>query len=245
MSTWDQLASLPLEIERYDLEGRELAFSEEFVRYTTLITLRGGGEEGVGEDVVYDGLDHVSFQAAGAVLPLAGSWTLGSFAEHLSELDAFPDPPVARRLAPLPQLGLRVGGARPGAATGRVARSPSISGRELRPLNYVVSMRLGAARQRRARDLRAHAARARALPEHALQARPHQHLERRADRGAGGVGRGRLARPQGPVQGHAGRRGDRPRAVRASWSRRSRTPGSRIRTSPTRRARSSSRTATA
>jgi hypothetical protein len=53
VGTWEQLASLPLEIERYDLEGRELAFSEEFVRYTTLITLRGGGEEGVGEDVVY------------------------------------------------------------------------------------------------------------------------------------------------------------------------------------------------
>ena len=98
MSTWEQLAALPLEIERYDLEGRELAFSEEFVRYTTLITLRGGGEEGVGEDVVYDGLDHVSFQAAGAALPLTGSWT----------------------------LGLRVGRARPRAAPGRpvAARAP-------------------------------------------------------------------------------------------------------------------------
>ena len=50
MGTWDQLASLPLEIDRYDLEGRELAFSEEFVRYTTLITLHGGGEEGGGDD---------------------------------------------------------------------------------------------------------------------------------------------------------------------------------------------------
>ncbi len=70
LSTWDQLASLPLEIERYDLEGRELAFSEDFVRYTTLIALRGGGEAGIGEDVVYDGLDHVSFQAAGGALPL-------------------------------------------------------------------------------------------------------------------------------------------------------------------------------
>src|SRR5918992_976501 len=87
MGTWDQLASLPLEIDRYELEGRELAFSEEFVRYTTLITLRGGGEEGVGEDVVYDGLDHTLRQAG------------RSLAEHL--------------------------------------------GRELRPLTYVVSMRLG------------------------------------------------------------------------------------------------------
>src|ERR671915_24643 len=87
MGTWDQLALLPLEIDRYELEGRELAFSEEFVRYTTLITLRGGGEEGVGEDVVYDGLD-LALRQAGR-----------SLAEHL--------------------------------------------GRELRPLTYVVSMRLG------------------------------------------------------------------------------------------------------
>ena len=143
MGTWDQLASLPLEIERYDLAGRELAFSDEFVRYTTLITLRGGGEEGVGEDVVYDGLDHVAFQAAGGSLPLAGSWTLGSFSERLAALDTFPDPPVrevSRRYrtwafeSAALDLALRQAG-----------RSLADHlGRELRPLNYVVSMRLGA-----------------------------------------------------------------------------------------------------
>jgi L-alanine-DL-glutamate epimerase-like enolase superfamily enzyme len=144
VGTWDQLASLPLEIERYDLEGRELAFSEEFIRYTTLITLHGGGEEGVGEDVVYDGMDHVAFQAAGGVLPLAGPWTLGSFAKHLSELDTFPDPPVrgdvSRRYR---------NWAFESAALDLALRQAGRSlhehlGRELRPLNYVVSMRLGA-----------------------------------------------------------------------------------------------------
>jgi hypothetical protein len=143
VSTWEQLADLPLEIERYDLEGRELAFSAEFVRYTTLITLSGGDEEGVGEDVVYDGIDHASFQAAGGALPLSGSWTLGSFAEHLATLDTFPDPPVrdvSRRYrnwafeSAALDLALRQAG-----------RSlPEQLGRELRPLNYVVSMRLGA-----------------------------------------------------------------------------------------------------
>jgi L-alanine-DL-glutamate epimerase-like enolase superfamily enzyme len=142
VSTWDQLASLPVEIEGYELEGRELAFSEEFVRYTTLIKLRGGGEEGVGEDVVYDGLDHVSFQAASGTLPLTGSWTLGTFSERLAELDPFPDPPVrevSRRYrnwafeSAALDLALRQAG-----------RSLAEHlGRELRPLNYVVSMRLG------------------------------------------------------------------------------------------------------
>src|SRR6185503_455878 len=133
-----------LEIDGYALAGRELAFSEEFVRYTTLITLRGGGEEGVGEDVVYDGLDHASFQAAGEVLPLSGSWTLGTFAEHLSTLDQFPDPPVRGDVSRLYRNW-----AFESAALDLALRQAGLSlhehlGRELGPLNYVVSMRLGA-----------------------------------------------------------------------------------------------------
>jgi L-alanine-DL-glutamate epimerase-like enolase superfamily enzyme len=142
VGTWEELASLPVEIERYDLEGRELAFSEEFVRYTTLITLHGAGEQGVGEDVVYDGLDHVAFQAAGGSLPLAGSWTLGTFAQRLSELDTFPDPPVrevSRRYRTWAFESAALDLALRQAGTSLAAHM----GRELRPLNYVVSMRLG------------------------------------------------------------------------------------------------------
>ena len=95
MSSYERIADLPLEVESLTFEGRELVLNEDFTRATTLIQLHGpGGETGVGEDVVYDGLDHVSFQAAGGSLPLTGSWTLGTFAAHLSELDTFPDPPV-------------------------------------------------------------------------------------------------------------------------------------------------------
>jgi hypothetical protein len=142
VGTWEQLASLPLEVEGYDLEGRELPFSQEFVRYTTLIRLRGRGHEGVGEDVTYDGLDHVAFQAASGTLPLAGSWTLETFSERLAELDLFPEPPVrevSRRYrnwafeSAALDLALRQAGR---SLAGHL-------GVELRPLNYVVSMRLG------------------------------------------------------------------------------------------------------
>ena len=54
---------------------------------------------------------------------------------------------------------------------------------------------------------------ARALPRHEAEARPHQPLDAGAGRRAGGDGRRRLARPEGPVQGHAGGRGDRPGAL--------------------------------
>ena len=143
MSTWDRLAPLPVEIESYDLDARELVFGEQFTRHTTLITLHGGGEDGVGEDVVYDGEDHFAMREAGPTLPITGSWTIGSLSDHLAELDLFPtrapereDFRLYRRWAfesAALDLALRQAG-----------RSlPEQVERELQPLNYVVSMRLG------------------------------------------------------------------------------------------------------
>src|SRR4051794_33820849 len=72
-NTYEQLADLPLEIDSYELEGLELDVSSDFTRMSTLIKLRGGGQEGVGEDVTYDGLDHVALQDEGPSLDLRGS----------------------------------------------------------------------------------------------------------------------------------------------------------------------------
>ena len=85
MSSYERIAELPLEIESVTFEGRELVFNEEFTRATTLIQLHGpGGETGVGEDVVYDGLDHVNLQADGPkTIDLAGSYTIYSFSKKL------------------------------------------------------------------------------------------------------------------------------------------------------------------
>jgi hypothetical protein len=91
--TWERVANLPLEIDDYALEGLELQWSPELLRKTTVITLRGGGVEGVGEDVVYDAIDHDKQQARGPVLPLAGRFTLAEFSEHLATLELFPDKP--------------------------------------------------------------------------------------------------------------------------------------------------------
>src|SRR5438105_3525312 len=91
--TYNLIADLPLRIEGYELEGLELDFGGYFLRKTTLIRLKGDGEEGVGEDVVYDASDHVAFQEAAGTLDLAGSWTLDSFSRHLEELELFPSRP--------------------------------------------------------------------------------------------------------------------------------------------------------
>ncbi len=107
------------------------------------------GEEGIGEDVTYDALDHVALQEAGPVQELAGSWTIGSFCEHVGELDLFPAEPVrdvsrlyrrwAFEIAAL-DLALRQAGASLAQALGR----------EARPVTFVVSLRLGPAAHDRA-----------------------------------------------------------------------------------------------
>src|SRR3712207_4453705 len=94
MSDWDVLKDLELTIDGYQLERLERDVSSHFFRVTTVIRLHGDGETGIGEDVVYDAEDHDAAQSEGPTLPLAGRYTLGSFAEHVESLDLFPQPPV-------------------------------------------------------------------------------------------------------------------------------------------------------
>ncbi len=142
MSTWESLAGLPVEIERYSLEPLQADVSSDFVRKSTVIHLHGDGHEGVGEDVTYDAVDQEILQAAGPALELSGSFTLASFAERLAELSLFPEPPQrkvsanyrawAYQSAAL-DLALRQAGTTLHAALGR----------ECEPVRFVVSLRLG------------------------------------------------------------------------------------------------------
>ena len=134
---WD----LPLEVEGYTLE--KLQGGE---RVTTLLRLRGAGQEGVGEDVMQDPrepfAEHDAF-AAQAPLPLAGSWTLESFCDHLATLEQWEKEPewgdFARRLrnwvyeSAALDLALRQAG----------LSLPEALGREPRPLTFVNSLGLG------------------------------------------------------------------------------------------------------
>jgi L-alanine-DL-glutamate epimerase-like enolase superfamily enzyme len=142
MSTFARLGDLALEIESYALEGLSAQVSSAFERKSTVIKLRGGGEEGLGEDVTYDAVDHDILQQAGPLLPLQGSFTLASFCEHVEALQLFPQPPQrevsaryrtwAYQSAAL-DLALRQAGTSLHAA---LAREPE-------PVRFVVSLRLG------------------------------------------------------------------------------------------------------
>ena len=142
MTDWDRLRGLPLQIDGYELERREADVSSDFTRVSTVIRLHGGGADGVGEDVTYDAPDHDVLQAAGAVLPLAGRWTLESFCDHLAGLELWPEPPRRE-----PSRLYRVWGYESAALdlALRQAGVPlhAVVEREPRPVRFVVSLRLG------------------------------------------------------------------------------------------------------
>jgi hypothetical protein len=146
MSSYERIAELPLEIESVTYEGRELALNEEFTRATTLIHLHGpGGEEGVGEDVVYDGLDHVNLQADGPkTISLEGSYTIDSFSQKLEESELFPAPPVRGEVSELYRRWAFESAALDLALVQAGRSLADVVEREPRPVNFVVSMRLGA-----------------------------------------------------------------------------------------------------
>jgi hypothetical protein len=139
--TYARVAGLALEIESFELERLELPVAPDFTRVTTVIHLRGTGEEGVGEDVTYDAGDQRAFQRWGESLPLSGGRTLESFSEHLDEVPLFSSEPAQlayrdyRRWAvesAALDLALRQAGVSLAAALGL----------EPRPVTYVASMRL-------------------------------------------------------------------------------------------------------
>jgi len=139
---YDAVRDLPLEIDGYELDVLEVQARPDFLRKTTVVRLGGAGEEGVGEDVTYHGEEHDRQRERGPVLPLAGSWTLHAFSEHLAAQPLFEGEPEQhayvdyRRWAfesAALDLALRQAGRSLGEAVGRTPR----------PLSFVVSMGLG------------------------------------------------------------------------------------------------------
>jgi hypothetical protein len=138
----ERLAPLPLRIEDYALERLQRDVSSAFTRVSTQIRLRGGGEEGVGEDVTYDAVDQDALQAAGATQPLAGEWTLGSFCDHVEALDLWPAPPQ-REPSRLYRVWAYESAALDLALRQAGTSLHAIAGRKPRPVRFVVSLRLG------------------------------------------------------------------------------------------------------
>jgi hypothetical protein len=88
-SIWAKLAALPLAVDSVELTGHDREYGS-FTRPSTVVRLRGAGEEGNGEDVVYDALDQIAHRDAPPELDLTGVSTLGEFCALVAATDLFP-----------------------------------------------------------------------------------------------------------------------------------------------------------
>jgi hypothetical protein len=139
---YDHVRGLPLHVESYELDPHELYVRADFTRKTTVVRLLGGGEEGLGEDVTYDGPLQDAQQARGPALPLAGEWTIESFSRNLETQPLFPEPPERhdyldyRRWA-FESAALDLALRQAGRSLGEIV------GRDTRPVTFVASGPLG------------------------------------------------------------------------------------------------------
>ena len=209
MSTWELLAELPVEIEDYALEPLQAEVSSEFERKSTVIHLRGAGEEGHrrGRHLRRRRPRHP---------PGGRSDAPARRALH------------ARLLLRAPRRALAVRSSRPSArspsatARGHMSRPPSTS-RCARPTRRCTPRSARAASRCASSSRCALASPPRgadppapgALPGAALQARPDELLGRAPDRRAARHRGGRLGRLQGPLLRLDRRSARRPRALPA------------------------------
>jgi L-alanine-DL-glutamate epimerase-like enolase superfamily enzyme len=87
---------LPLVVASYTSEPRSRAVSPELTRYTTVVRLHGAGEQGIGEDVTPFEPAQRAFAESAPNLPLAGEWTVDSFAVHLDTLELYRESQLPR-----------------------------------------------------------------------------------------------------------------------------------------------------
>lgn len=140
--TFARIAELPVTIDSIEYTPLVRDTSSGFTKITTVICLRGGGENGLGEDVTWDQIDQIEFVRHPTPDQILGTWTLAGLSATLDDVDLFPVPPCRpasrhyRRWAfesAALDLGLRQAGLSLADALGR---APT-------PVRFVSSVRLG------------------------------------------------------------------------------------------------------
>ena len=145
MATYERVRAFPLEVESYALEPHTLEVAGGFTRVTTVVRLRGRGEEGVGEDVTYEEVEHARFleRLGHPALPLSGSWrSFDEFSRALGQLELFPSPPEHDAWRNYRRWSIESAALDLALRQAQVSLADALE-REPRPVAFVVSMRLG------------------------------------------------------------------------------------------------------
>ena len=99
-SQWERVSALPVVVESCEYERRHTTMAYGFQRVTTVIHLRGGNAEGLGEDVSPYETEGDTLHVLAPELGLAGEWTVGALCDRLRAIDLWPVAPrfdLARR----------------------------------------------------------------------------------------------------------------------------------------------------
>ena len=142
MALYDAIADLPVHIETEERRQRRAETTSEFERVTTEIELSGEGAVGCGEDVTYDEVDHDRFPEA-PDLDLAGEWTIDTLSNHLAEIDLFADGGPEREPSRAYRRWAYESAALDLACRQAGTDVASVLDREVDPVRFVVSTRLG------------------------------------------------------------------------------------------------------
>ena len=223
MSLYDRVADLELVIDDHRYERLEQA-TRRFTRVSTVVVLAGRGEEGRGEDVIYEPGAHDALPDA----DLRGTHTIRSLSARLDAMDLFPGvdevPAMWQAMADYRRWAFE------SAALDLALRQEGCSlgtllGLEYRPVRFCVSA--GDPEEWLKHD-----------PDARVQARRDAGLEPRVHGAPAGHRPRRLRRPQVVLRGHGRRQPARPGRSTATSSSPSPTPSSRTPSRPTRRGRS-------
>ena len=179
MSAWERIKELPLRVESYELSDHDREYGD-FTRPSTIVHLHGEGKEGIGEDVVYDVLDHIAHRDAGPVHELGAPKTLGEFCDWSASSTSSPAP----RPSTPPRATTGAGPMRARRSTSRCARpgSPSaeVAERDPTPLQFVCSTRLSSFEDGDGSSSDAIRKRLDKVPGARVQARPRERLGRQS-----------------------------------------------------------------
>src|SRR5262245_25427382 len=143
MGLYEKVSDLSIEVEGYSLDANDREYGS-FTRGSTIVRLQGGGEEGLGEDVAYEVLDHVAHRDAGPIHHLSEPSTLGDLCELIGTLDLFTGAPPEREVSRHYRRWAYESSALDLALRQNGLTLHKAVGRDPKPLTFVCSTRLSA-----------------------------------------------------------------------------------------------------
>jgi hypothetical protein len=142
-STYALVAQLPLSVERCELLTLVRDTSSGFTKVSIVVRLSGEGHDGEGEDITWDQIDQIEFLRGGSQLSwLRGSRTFDEFSTLLGLADLCPVEPIRDSARYYRRWAFESAALDLALCQNGLSLQEAL-GRSARPVNFVVSVRIG------------------------------------------------------------------------------------------------------